>query len=331
MDTKIKIEEFDKENLHFITLTNQSNLKVTLCNLGASIYSIYYDDKLMTLTPSKISDFSKICFYHGKTIGRTCNRIKGNTITINNEKYTIENNEGPNTLHGGIHGISGCKFNMQTNPNSDSSINIIYTYTSPEFESGYPGNLSIKVTYTIPLKSTELKIQIEADTDKDTLCSLTNHAYYTIGEKDLSNVSLKINAGHYLHTCPDDLIGIEKRELTPYLDFREIKPIFKDINESEMINSKAKGYDHHYYFDKVDCCNAQAVLKGSQYQMEIITDYSGMQIYSDNNEGGEFIDVVGNCRRGIAIEPQESQLDNRILKKGEHYNHMIKLKFYKIK
>ena len=115
------------DNYSFITLTNDKGFSVTLCDLGASIYSIIFNKKEMTFVPEDYSVFFKRNIYYGKTIGRISNRVKGNKVTIDRKDYLLENNEGENTLHGGLYGLSTKKFDYQIKENEEGTT-ITFTY-----------------------------------------------------------------------------------------------------------------------------------------------------------------------------------------------------------
>jgi len=311
-----------KENLETIELTNKIGLKVTLAPLGASIYSIEYQNKQVTLTPN-FDDWKKDSLYHGKTIGRVGNRIKGNKISCDDQEYTIENNEGPNTLHGGIHGISSCVFDYKIDNYSDYT-KVEFSYISPDGESGFPGTLCLKVIYQIFENEAKIKLSFIANTDKTTLCSLTNHAFFMMGEQNLDNLKLTIKGTNYIVPNKDDLIAIKVERTPEYLDFSSSKSTCKDINNPVLMDGRTQGYDHHYFFNDVDINISQIILEGAKLKLTIYTDYSGAQIYSDNYKDDiKFLGTNYHVRRGIAIEPQESHLELHYLKPKETYKHTI--------
>ena len=321
------VKDYIKSNLRFINIKIDS-FEVTLCNLGASIFSIKLDGKYMTKTPVSENDFIGPKMYDGKTIGRVANRIQGNVINIDGKNYILDANENGNTLHGGINGLSTKIFDCEIEEN-DNSVKVIYSYISKDGESGFPGNLSIKVIYTI--KNNSLGINFVATTDKTTCCSLTNHTYFTVGERSLKDTKLYINASRYLHCDAKELLPIEIREVPSYLDFRHPRNIMDDISNPIFINSKAKGYDHHFYFDDEDVIKEKAELIGKEYKMKVFTNFKGMQIYSSN----ELInipsrDVDNVLHNSIAIEPQDGFLVLNILKPNEEYSRFIKYVFEKI-
>ena len=314
------------DNYSFITLTNDKGFSVTLCDLGASIYSIIFNKKEMTFVPEDYSVFFKGNIYYGKTIGRISNRVKGNKVTIDGKDYLLENNEGENTLHGGLYGLSTKKFDYQIKENEEETT-ITFTYLMKDLEDGLPGNTLIKITYTISENKDELNIDFSAKTDSKTILSLTNHAYFNLGEKDLSPLSLRINAKEYLEVNPANLLAIQKRPCLACLNFQTFKKILRDIDDGYLVNSRTKGYDHYFYFEKVDSAISQLSLKSDSIQMDAITDYPGVQIYSDNYKDAKGRNTNKETRRAIAIEPSASHLDLHYLESDQEYHHFIKYIF----
>ena len=314
-------------NLEFLYIKLDS-FEVSLSNLGASIFYIKLDDRYMTRTPLFEKDFIGPKMYDGKTIGRVANRIQGNVINIEGKSYILDANENGNTLHGGVNGLSTKIFDSQIEELEDSVI-VTYSYLSKDGESGFPGNLSIKVIYTI--KNNSIGINFLATTDKTTCCSLTNHTYFTVGERSLKDTKLQINASKYLHCDSKELLPIEIRDVPSYLDFRQVRNIMDDISNPVLINSKAKGYDHHYYFDDEDVIKEKAILVGNHYKMKVFTNFKGMQIYSSNELTNTISREVDNVlHNSLAIEPQDGFFTLNILKPNEEYSRFIKYVFEKI-
>lgn len=325
----MKIKQYKENMLEFIKVSND-DFSVTLCDLGASIYSIQYLGKEMLMTPKDSKDYWKDNIYHGKTIGRTANRISGNLVEIWGNSYEIFNNEGKNTLHGGAEGLSTKLFDFSIKE-TKTSIKVIYKYSSKNGESGFPGLLKIKVTYIVPQKGSKLKVKYEARTNKPTLCDLTNHALFTLGEKNLEGLSLKIKSSNYLSTSLDELLPLSKEPITKELNFNRYKPITRYLHSKKIEVGKANGYDHYFYFDEISK-KTHIFLKGSNVLLKVNTDFEGVQIYSDNYEDEvDWIDATGNKNRSIAIEPMDDYLNRKVLDPHQKYVRFIEYRFSKIK
>ena len=325
----MKIEQYSEYNLNFVKVTNNQSFSITLCDLGASVYSIIFNNKEMTFVPEKLEDFARVDMYHGKTIGRIPNRLRGHKVIIDDKEYLLENNEGENTLHGGLHGLSAKVFEYEIEE-EDEYVNVVFRYTMKDREDGLPGDTPIQVVYTIYEGKSEMKLEFFAKTNKKTAFGLLNHTYFNLGEEGLSNLSMRIRASNYLEVNPKDLLQIEKKPCKNCLNFQEFKKIEQDINDEYLLNSRTNGYDHQFYFDKVDPSLDQFSLRSQNVQMDIYTDFSTLQIYSDNYE-----DVKGRGsnklrRRAVAVEPQESHECLHYLDIDELYHHFVTYKFSKI-
>lgn len=320
----MKIKKYRKENLEFVELSN-SLFSIILCNLGASIFSIIFNNELMTMTPENVSDFSLANVYNGKTIGRTSNRIKGNVIQIDGETFKLKNNEDKNVLHGGADAISNKFFACDVKEGSNQT-KVQFKYTSKNKESGFPGALKLKVTYVIYEKSSKFKIIFEAKTTKPTLCNLTNHTFFTLGEKSIDSLCLRLNGSNYIECDSGDLTPIQKTEVSKALDFRKFKLIGKDIEKVRF--GKANGYDHCYFLDECGL-KPQIVLKSEKYALKIKTDFECCQIYSDNytNDSINWINLGNDVNRSVAIEPCDSFLNRKVLRPNEKYKHFIAYEF----
>lgn len=310
------------KKLRFIKVENDVGFKATFSNLGASIYSIIFRDREMVLVPEDIKDYISSKCYHGKTIGRIANRIQGNKVKIDDEIYTLDNDKNENTLHGGKNGLSTKYFSYSTYAFKDG-IKVIFEYTMKDLEDGLPGNTKIKVIYTVLNKETTLKMEYEAETNKPTVLSLCNHAYFTLGNQSISKLSLMIKASNYLEVNPKTMIATGVKEVIPPLDFRNMKKINLHINDECLINSKTNGYDHFFYFDKIDGNIINLTLKDYQSRMDIYTNYSGVQIYTDNYPSFKMRNTPYSTRTSIAIEPSDTHLYLHGLGKGNKYHRFV--------
>lgn len=275
----------------YILLKNK-HLEVTLCTLGASIFNIKYDSVDMILTPRDKKDYLRTYFYHGKTIGRLCGRILDNDQII---------------LHGGSEGLSTRVFDYIKHDNC-----VEFSYISKDGESNCPGSMNIKVIYQ--LDGSSLKVSYIAIVDKPCLVSLTNHSYFCLGEKRINNLYLKMKSNKYI-VVDKELLPIEMSSVPNKWNFNE----YKSLNETGDIDN----------FFLVE--DKRISLKSNKYQLDIISNFEGTQIYTDN-----FVDNVLTLltddltHRGLAIEPQDNQLDRKVLKPGEGYNKFITYTFTKL-
>ncbi len=312
------------EKMNFITIKNDIGFEVTFSRLGASILTIYYNGVIMTTSPKSMRDFFKKDLYFGKTIGPIANRIENGIIKIGDKEYQMELNEGNNTLHSGTKGISNKIFDYNINENKEF-ISVYMMLKDRKMKNGLPGNVTYLITYTIPRNEAKLLVNFNVSTDADTVIAVTNHSFFCLGEENLNHLSLKIPASKYIESDKDTLIPRQVKDMIECLDFRNKKNIMKDINDDYLQNHKTKGYDHHFIFDN----NNPIVLESPKYVLEIRSNFSGCQIYSDNYEDGAvMLNSPEKLHRGIAIEPQDSTLDRKVLSKVERfYSREIEYKF----
>lgn len=319
------VKEYSENNLKFIEVSN-SILTITFCNLGASIYSIKFKNKEMLLTPKNLEDYSLNNIYHGKTIGRTANRIKGSTVSIHGKTYELEENEFGNTLHGGANGLSSKSFKYKV-VESKTSTNVVFSYTSKDGESGFPGKLKTKIIYKVKNNKPEFKIEFKASSDQPTLCDLTNHAYFNLGEESIKPLLLKTLSSKYLLTTTDELLPLSFKDVFEELDFRAFRRIKKGLKSPSIKQGKANGYDHYLKFDEIST-KPQITLKSKNVTLKIATDFEGVQIYTDNYEDDiEYLNTDESVNRGVAIEPMDDYLNRKVLRPNEKYSHYIKYKF----
>lgn len=317
-----------KENVSYIHITNNKNLNVTLSTFGASIFRIDYLNKVMTLTNKNYEDFYLDNNYYGKTIGRIANRVKDGKVIIDNKEYQMDINEGANCLHSGKNGWSHKIFDINIIDTKKDYILVSFSYLSKEFDQGLPGNVEIKVTYKIYLEEDIIDISYDLKSDKDTVIAITNHSFFSLGEKDLSSLKLKIKASKYVQCGILDLLPLTEKEVTEVLDFRKLKPIMNQIKDPSIYEGKAHGYDHDYLFDEIGLDKQNFILESSTIRLDVRSDYESCQIYTCNyEERHPLLTSEQYLYQGIAIEPQDSLLNRRIIKRSEPYKRNIRYIF----
>lgn len=283
------------EPVELYTLKSDSGLVAKVMTRGATLVQLHVPDR-DGKTADVILGFDSVSGYEsednqyfGCTTGRVCNRIAKGKFTLEGKEYTLAVNNETNHLHGGAT-RSLDKVVWQAKPfSNDVGQGVTFSYTSPDGEEGYPGNLSVKVTYLVPKDKNNLNIRYSATTDKATPVNLTNHAYFNLGGEGSATVlnhMLTINADKY--TPVDDTLiptgKIESVEGTN-LDFRKPTKIGKRVEE--LTDSATLGYDHNFVLnapeaDKPMRFAAGLVDKESGRRMRIMTTEIGIQFYSGN-------------------------------------------------
>nr|WP_319273158.1 aldose epimerase family protein [uncultured Draconibacterium sp.] len=273
--------------------------------------------------------------FHGALIGRVGNRIAKGKFTLNNIEYTLPINNDPNHLHGGPDGFHNQVWDVK----SVDETSIVLTYLSKNGEMGYPGNLSVEVTYQLSADN-EVQIDYKATTDESTPVNLTNHAFFNLkgeGNGTINDHLLTINADKF--TAVDStLIPLGENvpvEGTPF-DFRKAKAIGADLalqSENEQLQN-GLGYDHNFALNKtVDgemSWAATVVEPASGRKMEVFTKEPGIQFYGGNFMDGADTGIYGKSfdfRESFALEtqhlpdsPNQPEFPSIILNPGETYS-----------
>jgi aldose 1-epimerase len=345
-DVQMKKMDFGKtkqgENVEVYELTNGSGAKVRLTTLGAALIGWETPDrdgqmKDVLLGFDTAAEYqSEKNMYFGSTTGRVANRTAKGKFTLEGETYQLAVNNEPNHLHGGTERSLDKVIWQATPASSDTDgTGVKFTYTSPDGEEGYPGNLSIEVTYLLNDKN-KLKIDYRATTDKATPVNLTNHAYFNLageGAETINDHVLMINADKY--TPVDDTMiptgEIKSVERTP-LDFR--KPTVIGDRVDELTSTPAGGYDHNYVLNKpqAGAMSKAAVLyhPESGRELTVSTTEPGIQFYGGNFLAGQ--EGKGGkpypYRSALCLETQhfpdsinQKSFPSIVLRPGEEYTH----------
>lgn len=287
-----KSYSFSKDNqpIDVYTLRNSQGVEVDTLTYGARIIRISVPDKdgnfgdviVGCKTPEGYFDPNP---YFGATVGRYGNRIGNATFQLDGTRYALEANSGAHILHGGTQG----SFSSKVWKASVEEDTLVLKHTSYDGESGFPGTL--QVTLRIQLgEDNGLLLDYTATTDKDTVCNLTNHSYFNLGDTDdILDHELFIDAD-YITACESDLIPMG--DFTPVVGtpygFKPAKRIGKDICQSEGLLASCNGYDFNYV------CNNGKGLRSIAWvydektgrKMEVLTTLPGVQLYTGNGLTG---------------------------------------------
>ncbi|ASV29215.1 aldose epimerase family protein [Maribacter cobaltidurans] len=332
-------ETQDGEKVTMFSLKNEGGIEVDIITYGGRITSLRTPDKdgnmeNVVLGFDDLAQYEKDNPFFGALIGRYGNRIAKGKFSIGEEDYTLAQNNGENSLHGGIKGFDKQVWDAKTEEGNDS-VSLILTYLSKDMEEGFPGNLSTTVTYTLH-NNNSLDVLYEATTDKATVVNLTQHAYFNLSG-DFSNTILdhvvEIDADAYL---PVDSGLIPTGELRPVegtpFDFREPKTVGQDISEENEQLKLGGGYDHCWVlndqqagFRKV----ASAYHPATGRFLEVSTDEPGIQFYTGNFLDGTLPapnNGIYGKRSGLCLEtqhypdsPNQEEFPSVVLNPGEKY------------
>ena len=345
----VKKESFgivEGRSVELYTLTNRKGAEAKITTYGATVVSLKVPDRNgkfddVVLGFDDIDGYLKGTAYFGATIGRYGNRIAKGRFTLNGVEYKLATNNDPNHLHGGNKGFDKVIWNARPF-NLKDGVGLVLSYLSHDGEEGYPGNLSVSVTYALT-DNNELRISYAATTDKDTVVNLTHHSYFNLagqGSGDVLNHQLMINADRFTPTDAGSIPTGELRSVkgTPF-DFTQPTTIGARINEDDEQLQLGKGYDHNYVLNgKIGTLRQVARVSEptTGRTMEVWTTEPGMQLYT-----GNFLDGAKGksgktyqFRYGFCLEtqhfpdsPNKPSFPATILRKGATYRTRTIYKF----
>lgn len=334
----------DGKTADIYTLTNSKGASAKITNYGGRVVSLSMPDKAgkfadVVLGYDTLAAYEKDTVFFGGIIGRYANRIAKGKFSLNGKEYNLAKNNGENHLHGGIKRFDTVVWNAK--PSADRyGAKLELNYTSKDGEENYPGNLSVKVVYTLT-ETNDLQIEYSATTDQDTVVNLTNHSYFNLaGAGTILNHQLKINADKYTPTDAGSIPTGELRDVknTPF-DFNQAVDIGLRIDSADEQLRFGSGYDHNWVLGKQ---TGELTLAATVYEptsgriLAVLTTEPGIQFYA-----GNFLDKIAgkngklyNKREGFCLEtqhfpdsPNQPKFPTTVLKKGEKFNSTTVYKF----
>ncbi|HYO21711.1 MAG TPA: aldose epimerase family protein [Flavisolibacter sp.] len=275
----------DGKQTHLYRCTNNGNLTAFFSDYGARLIALYFDGLNVTPAYPTLEAYQSqtIAPYHGATVGRYANRIAKGKFSLAGREYQLPVNNPPNHLHGGPEGFHRKVWNI----GRTKSQQITFTHFSKDGSEGYPGNLTVTVTYMLTPED-ELTIAYTAETTIPTPFNITNHAFFNLnGGGSILDHLLQINADRF-NPVDSTLIptGISSVEGTAF-DFRELKRIGEQIDNNEEQIKIGGGYDHNFVLNKEGdelSFAAKAIGDDSGIVMEVWTTEPGIQLFSGNFE-----------------------------------------------
>ena len=315
------------ESVYSHELINKNGIEVKIINYGATINSIKIPLKTgkiidVVLGLNTLEDYIKSYEiggspYYGATIGRYSGRINQGSFTLNNKKYQLEKNQNNHTLHGGNIGLSQriwevVKITEGINPS------IKMTYFSPNMEGGFPGNLTVDLTYTLT-ENNELNIEYKATTSEDTIINLTNHSYFNLEGHNgtVANQDLYLNSKSILDTNEENIpTGLVLDINNSHFDFSTVKKCPIKIDTSFVLNKNNE-------------VAASLYSESSNLKMLVYTDQPSVHIYVGGKCDEQLIGKEKSkyqTNSGICFEtqnfpdaPNHGHFPNSVLKKDETY------------
>lgn len=294
------VSEVEGKPTALYVLKNKNGAEACITNYGGRLVSVMVPDKNGKMTDvvlgyDNIGQYVQSDGNYGALIGRYGNRINQGKFTLDDVEYTLPQNNGAHCLHGGPQGYHARMWDAKQL--NDQVLEL--TYLSKDGEAGFPGNLDIKVTYTLT-DDNAVGIKYEATTDKKTVVNLTNHSYFNLSGvpgSDVLDQLVMINADNYTPVDSTLIpVGISPVDGTP-LDLRTPVAIGKQINDPFQQLLFGRGYDLNWVLNTNGDKNvlaAKAYSPTSGIALEVYTNEPGIQFYT-----GNFMDGKDTGKHGV--------------------------------
>ena len=334
-----KIADFNQKEIYEYVLDNGKGLSAHILNYGGIVKKLIYNDIDVVLGRDSFEEYLDNDGYFGALIGRNSNRIENSEFELNGEVYKLYSNDGHNNLHGGKNGFDKKVWDAEIIDGEEPSL--VLSTVSPDGEEGFPGEVRVKVTYTLTADNS-LRIHYEGVADADTILNMTNHSYFNLNGHSSGCID-----GHTLW-IDSEFYAPNTDECMPYGEILSVKGTPFDFKTNETLGEKFKsmhpqatmfdGFDHNMVLNGIGYRKV-ACLRGekSGISMEVYTDRSGMQLYTSNmiDENRVCKDNAAYVKHGgVCLETQAfpnnmkyAHFPNGVLRKNEKYDTITTYKF----
>lgn len=329
------MDEFDSTRC--IKVTNGLGLEASFSSIGAGVRSLTYKGIPVILETKDPQTYFGSTHFYGKTLARVAGRI-ANVFTVDNKTYHVADNENGQEicLHGDVLNSLSFKKFASFIANKPEGNYVIFTYTSPDGEAGFPGNVDFKITYFLPCDRNELVVRQKAIADVDTPIAISTHMYFNLGrDENVNGYQIQVRASKVGIFKPHTKLITGLGPVPDYLDFRTLSPLGAKLDALKKAIPEYETFDHFLAFDKVDPTIPQITLMDNKTKLEVFTDYEGANFYVDTSMSKEEFtngDHLG-YRRAIAVEPERSNypFTGLILKAGQKYSQEATYRFSDVK
>lgn len=339
----------DGKPVEAVVLSNAHGLSARVIAYGASLQSLSVPDREghfadIVLGYASLADYLDKPQYFGATVGRYANRIAKGRFVLDGHGYQVPINNGPNSLHGGTRGFDKVLWTIGSVSHDADKASVTLTYVSPDGDMGYPGKLTVTAVYTLDDQD-QLSIEYRATTDKPTIVNLSNHAYWNLsgeGSGSVMEQRLSIAGDAYLPVDAGSIPTGEVRQVagTPF-DFREPKPIGRDIRIADPQLLNGHGYDHNWVISRKPAAAPRMVARvedpHSGRVLTLSSAQPGLQFYSGNFLDGTTVGTGGHVYRqgdAFVLEPQlypdtpnQPAFGSARLAPGQVYRNLIVYRF----
>lgn len=324
----------DGDEVRLFSISNSNNVTLQVITYGATLQALYTPDKygrINDITVGFDSLFGHVSFSdnQGKTVGRYANRIAHGKFSLNGKEYQLNKNERDTTcLHSD--GEFSCVV-WDAEIVGDNAVEL--SYTSPDGTSGFEGELTAKVRYTLT-EDNKVVIDYSAVCDKDTIMNFTNHTYFNLTGSAMSDVLghvLQMNTPYYTPTDADSIPTGELRSVEgTAFDFTTPHTIGERIYADDIQLTQCGGYDHNFCIKHVDGeADVTAYEPVSGRTLKVYTDLPGVQVYTGNFLNGTVLGKGGMPlvkHAGFCLEtqfypdtPNQPSFPQFTFKAGEEY------------
>ena len=345
----------NNKQVKLYTLTNKAGCIAQFTNLGGRWVSMWVPDGNGNMTDVVLGFNSPGEYlkagepYHGAIVGRVCGRINNARFTLNGNTYDLAHNDGfgepeKNHLHGGVEGFHRKVWDAELFRNDKEEQGITFSYTSPDGEEGFPGELKVMVSYTLT-GNNEIRVEYSATTDKPTIVNLTNHVYFNLngeGNGNILNHTLKVYADKYIE---GDKELIPTGKLVPVdnspFDYRDFSSMGKGIGQKHSQIFEGMGYaiamviKEQNSKELVKVAEIKADL--SSIKLEVLSDQASLQLYNawlfdgrDKGKSGKPYHASGGFimeTQGYPDAPNNKHFPPVQLKPGDQYTHTTIFRF----
>jgi aldose 1-epimerase len=331
------------KNVELYTLTNTNGMVLKVTTYGATVTELHVPDKQgrvadVVLGFDTLEGYQKGESYFGATAGRVANRIKDAKFKLEGKEYKLAANDGPNHLHGGNKGFDKQLWTAEPLDSAEGP-SLRLTYVSADGEEGYPGKLTARTVYTLT-HANELRIDMEAVTEKTTIVNLVHHTYWNLGGHNSGTIvdhELELYADSYTPGEPTVPSGVVKPVKGTAFDFLKPKAIGHDLKATRL---DPPGFDHNFVVNgDPNSLRPVARVKDpkSGRVMTLEANQPGVQFYSGNylngragKGGATYAQHTGFCLEtqkfpnAISVPAWQKQV---ILTPGGNYRHTMVHRF----
>ncbi|KRO00809.1 aldose epimerase family protein [Companilactobacillus kimchiensis] len=324
--SKTKFGETDDKSVNLYKITNSNQTSISVLSYAATWqnFEVIEDGQKHPLIEhfDNLTDYIQTPYQVGKTIGRVAGRINKAHFTINDVNYQLKPNDGQNLLHGGNNGLQYQNFDAEI----DSDNSVIFSHVV-DGEDGFGGKLKVKVRYSLN-DDDEVAITYTARTNHDTLFNPTCHVYFDVGEGNIRQQQLQINAKRFLDVDDEKIPTGKLLATTNAYDFKNFKKIGQGLKQ-------LKPMDKFEYDDAFVVGDKAATIKNDQRAVDLYTDRNGLIIFTanpkDSQKASQYdYDSLAMEMQTLPDAINQKDFGETVLNKGQRVSYTNKYKYRKL-